>query len=307
MTHGPTYFKSKGACIYCGATDVDLSNEHIVPYSLGGAHVLRDASCARCANITMKFEQRVARELWGDARTAFNAPSRRKRERKNHIIIPDPHDRTKSLTVPASEYPAGLVFYKMCQAGLLQGRPETIDLSNSWQPVVIDDEKRRQKFLEKHPGKLVLKFRHVPGAFGQLLAKISYGQVLTTLDPRDFRAICLPYITGDKTNLSYIVGGTLEDQRPEPEIGYSLSTVVFGNANMLMLVALIRLYANTHSPAYHVVVGDVAGTENVEHIMQKLGGTIGSINVSQYSASESAAHWLPRKFPLPFWADDASL
>ena len=307
MTRGPTYFESKGTCIYCGGTDVRLTDEHIVPYSLGGAHVLREASCLRCANITKRFEQRVARDLWGDARTAFNAPTRRKRARKSHIVMPDPHDRKKSLTVPAGEFPAGLVFYKMCQAGLLQGMPENIDLSNSWQLVMIDDDKRRQNFLEKHPGKLALTFRHVPDAFGRLLAKIGYGQVLTKLDPGDFRPICLPYITGKKANVSYVVGGTLKDQVPEPENGYSLSTVGFGSSFRLMLIALIRLYANTHSPAYHVVVGDVAGAENVERIMQKIDVTIGDVNLLQHSASESSAHWLPWKLPLPFWASDASL
>lgn len=88
-------------------------------------------------------------------------------------------------------------------------------------------------------------------------------------DPGDFRPICLPYITGARTNPSYVVGGTLNDQKPEPENGYSLSTVGFGSIDTFMLIALIRLYANT--PAYHVVVGDVAGKENVNLAIQKLG------------------------------------
>jgi HNH endonuclease len=195
MSRGPAYYKSKGACIYCGATGVRLTNEHIVPFSLGGSHVIREASCLRCANTTKKFEQRVARDLWGDARTSYNAPTRRKRERRSHIVVADPDNRTKSLTVPASEYPGGLVFYKMNQAGLLQGLPESLDISGLWQLVVIHDEERQRKFLQKHPGKLTLKFRHVPEAFGQLIAKIGYCQILTHLDLGDFRPICLPYIT----------------------------------------------------------------------------------------------------------------
>ena len=200
-----------------------------------------------------------------------------------------------------------MVFYKMCQAGLLQGMPEAVDLSNSWKLVIIDDDKRRQNFLKKYPRKLVIRFQHVPDAFGRLLAKIGYGQVLTELDPGDFRPICLPYITGEKDNVSYVVGGTLEEQVPEPEIGYSLSTVAFGSSHKLMLIALIRLYANTHSPAYHVVVGDVAGAENVERIIRKLGATIVKVGDWQDSASQPAVHWLPRKLPLPFWVSDGSL
>jgi hypothetical protein len=304
MPRGPAYFESKGACIYCGASgDVQLTDEHIVPYSLGGSHVLRKGSCLRCADITKKFEQRVARDLWGDARTSFNAPTRRKRERAKHIVIRDPDDRTKRLTIPASEYPAGLIFYKMSKAGLLMGLPETLDISSMWQMVAIDDDERRRKFLERHPGKLVIKFRHVPDAFGRLLAKIGYGQILTTLDPGDFRPICLPYITGEKTNLSYVVGGSLEEQQPERENGYSLSTAGFGTLDKLMLVALIRLYANTHSPAYHVVVGDVTGPDNVNRVLRKLDISPQEADVMLDPGSKAdTTHWLPQTLPLPFWA-----
>jgi hypothetical protein len=162
----------------------------------------------------------------------------------------------------------------MGSAGLLQGFPETVDLSGAWQFVVIADDERRRKFFEQHLGrKLSLWFRHVPDAFGRLLAKIGYCQISTTLDPGDFRPICLPCITGVKSNVSYVVGGTLNDQKPEPGNGYSLSAVGFGSTDGFMLIALIRLYANTHPPAYHVVVGDVAGTENVGLIAQKQGLT----------------------------------
>ena len=151
MPRGPHYVESKGACIYCGACDVALSDEHVVPYSLGGTHVLRKASCARCADVTTKFERKVGRDLWGDARTAFNAPSRRRKQRRKKLVMPNPTGRGKGLAIPAAEYPAGFVFYKMCQAGLLQGLPPGTDLSGTWQPVVIDDDRRRGDFQKKHP------------------------------------------------------------------------------------------------------------------------------------------------------------
>ena len=66
--------------------------------------------------------------------------------------------------------------------------------------------------------------------------------------------------------------GLSEDQAPEPDNGYSLKTVGFGTIDGVMLVALIRLLANTSAPAYHVVVGEVAGAERVQRVMQKLGG-----------------------------------
>ena len=298
MPRGPSHIASKGACIYCGDINAELSDEHIVPYSLGGSHVLRKASCDSCAEITAKFEQKVARDLWGDARTAFDAPSRRKSQRSQKLSMPDPGGLGRGVAVPAAEFPAGFVFYKMCQAGFLQGLPEDVDVSRKWELVVIDDDKRREEFLAKCPKrKLTLSFRHVPHDFGRLLAKIGYGQVLTQLDPGDFRPMCLPYILGQKDNVSYVVGGTLEDQAPEPDNGYSLTTVGFGNIDGGILVALIRLLSNTRAPAYHVVVGDVVGRERVERVMDKLGSIVSGVDSMQAAARGSQHHWLPRATP----------
>lgn len=270
MQRGSVYFPSKGACIYCGTTNVPLMDEHIVPYSLGGGHVLRHASCSTCEDMTKKFEQKVARDLWGDARTSFNAPTRRKRERKSHIVMLDSVEQTR-LPLPASEYPAGFVFYKMSKAGILQGVSDSTDLSGAWQPVLIVDKKRCENFFRTNPrNKLVLQFRHVPDDFGRLLAKIGYCQILTMLDLGDFRPICLPYITGEKKNVSYVVGGSLDDQTPDLDRGYSLSTVGLCEQNKLTLVAMVRLYANTHAPAYHVVVGDVSEPAEIHRVIEKI-------------------------------------
>lgn len=264
---GPAYYPSKGACIYCGAKDRPLRDEHIVPYSLSGTHVIRNASCARCEDITKKFEQKVARDLWGDARTSFKQPTRRKNERSTHIKIPQGIGHGVQL-VPAGEYPAGFVFYKMGPCGYLRGLPETVDISASWQLVVIDDKDRRDSFFQKHGHHAVLKFSHVPDDFGRLLAKIAYCQVLTALDLGEFRPLILPYITGEKRNLSYLIGST--DGTPEGENGYRLTTMYAERGQDLILLVEVRLYANTHAPTYQVIVGDVTGAEAVEHARVKL-------------------------------------
>lgn len=215
MSHGPTDFPSRRACIYCGASDVKLGDEHIVPESLGGQHILKDASCRSCEAITTKFERKVARDLWGDARVAFGAPSKRKKKRLNHLEMHDPDNPERTLTIPAQNYPAAFVFYKMGPAGILQGLSEDVDVSSMWKLTALDDESRRHEFLERYlDRKLTLKFRHVPDAFGRLLAKIGYGQILTVLDVTDFRPICLPYILESNKNVSYIVGGSWNDYAP---------------------------------------------------------------------------------------------
>jgi hypothetical protein len=248
---------------------VELTDEHFLPLSLGGQHVIEKASCRKCADITKKFEQDVAREMWGDARISYDAPSRRKKERPTHIKVHDPEQPGRTVKVPYSEYPAPIIFYKMQKAGMLLGAPENLDISGAWQFSAVHDDKRVKGFEDKFGIKLTAKFRHVPNSFGRLLAKIGYGQVLWALEPDEFRPLCVPYILGAKSNVSYVVGGTFDIPPPNPGIGYNLRTVVYGDKTRILLIALLRIYANLHSPIYHVVVGDVLGEPYVESAIAK--------------------------------------
>lgn len=304
MTHGPTRIPSRGACIYCGRSDIALTDEHVVPLSLGGSHILEDASCHACADITKKFEQDVARELWGDARNSYNAPSRRKKQRKTHVVLTDPENPARRIKVPYSEYPAAMVFYRMQRAGLLEGMPDTVDLSKAWQFVAVHDEIKAKAFIEKYKMKLPSKFRHVPDSFARLLAKVGYCNVLTLLEPGDFRPICLPYILGERLNPSYIVGSTFDIAPPDPNFGYVLNTFGFIEMSRLMLLAEIRLFSNLHTPTYHVVVGDVHGTAAIDVVLKKLGPirvNRGNMPTTPDSSSLDT-HWMPRVSPLPFWS-----
>ena len=202
MSHGPSKIAWKGACIYCGATGVRLTAEHVVPLSLGGQHVIEKASCDECARITTRFERDVAREMWGDARISYNAPSRRKKQRKTHTILTDPDNPERKVKVPYSEYPAAMIYYKLQRCGLLEGMPESVDLSSMWQFSAIHDDAKAKGFENKFGIKLTSKFRHVPESFARLLAKIGYCNLLCVLNTGDFRPICVPYILGRKGNPS---------------------------------------------------------------------------------------------------------
>ncbi len=306
MSHGPTKYPTKGVCIYCGGFGVRLTDEHIVPKSLGGQHVIDDASCDGCAKITKRFEEDVAREMWGDARIAFDAPSRRKSKRPRHVYLADPkfpNDRSRDLKVAYADYPAMMAFYQMHRAGLLQGLPEDVDVSHSWMLQSVFDSAKAKAFDEKYPGRLTAKFRHVPESFGRTIAKIGYCQALTVLNRGDFRPICLPYILGEKSNVSFVVGGQFEIPPPNMGLGYSMSTFAFGKSDRLMIVSEVRLLANAHTPIYHVVVGDVVGREDVASMLNKLGpGSITlSPEVSGGRAFASQEHWMPEVWPLPYW------
>ncbi|AIV53161.1 hypothetical protein NCW_00693 [Burkholderia pseudomallei] len=302
MTHGPTTIKSKGACIYCGRSGIRLTDEHILPFFLGGVHILKEASCDACAKITSRFELDVARHLWGDARASFAAPTRRKKARKTNIVLNDPRYPDHRITVPYSEYPGMMVFYIMNVAGALLALPADVDQSGAWVLTSISDDKRIKTFEQKYPGRLIASFRHVPESFGRLIAKIGYGQILCSLDPGDFEPICLPYILGDNSNLSHIVGGRQTLPPPQPGIGYELASHFFGTSHQGILLAEVRMVANCQTPIYHVVVGKVTGEEQVANVLAKLEATctISITNEATYRPpSDERLHWVPRLWPLP--------
>jgi hypothetical protein len=299
MSHGHTRIASRGACIYCGAHDVLLTDEHVIPLSLGGQHILEGASCQSCADVTTRFERDVARDMWGDARNSYNVQSRRKRQRKTHTVLPDPANSSRRVKIPYAEYPAPMVFYKMGPAGLLEGMPDTVDMSHRWQLVAVTDDVNAKGFQQKFGVPLTAKFRHMPESFARLLAKIGYCNLLTVVDPGDFQPICLPYIMGDRKNPSYVVGGTFEIADPET-VGYRLSIIGFGSPERMVLVTEIRLFANAPTPTYHALVGDVFGTEKVVAMLRKLGEMI-TIAPWPVASAVEQEHWMPRVWPLPFW------
>jgi hypothetical protein len=301
MTHGPTRIASKGACIYCGATDLELTDEHVVPFSLGGAHIIVDGSCLDCADVTKRFEQDVAREMWGDARISYDAPSRRKKQRKTHIRLTDPKNPSRSIKVPYRDYPAPMLFYRMGRAGLLQGLPEMVDISAAWKLEMLSDGEKNKEFERMYGMPLTARFRHVPDSFARMLAKVGYGQVLSSLDPGDFRPICVPYVLGDKKNLSYIVGGKLSPDPLDAGMGYVMKTVGFGTPDRLMLVAELRLLANNHVPTFHVIVGDIIGAAKVAAALNKFGDMEFQAISRMHVPGAEPKHWMPTCWPLPFW------
>lgn len=74
-------------CIYCDEVTEKLSDEHIVPYSLGGTLILENASCASCADTTSRFEGSVARGELHCVRSQLKIKTRRKKARRSEIGI----------------------------------------------------------------------------------------------------------------------------------------------------------------------------------------------------------------------------
>lgn len=286
-------------CIYCGRADLPLTDEHIVPYAIGGRHVLTKASCKECAKITSRIERTVARGMWGDARISYDAPSRRKKRRPTHVVLDDPRAPGRRLKVKRDEYPAPMIFYEMQPAGILQGWTKDVDISGAWRLTSIMDDRRKEEFLKKHPGDLIGRFHHHPNEFGRLLAKIGYCHVMRFLDRGDVNTICLPFILGAERNVSFVVGGVGDIPKPNEGVGYGMTINFLKDETFALVVVAIRLVAHAHTPIYHAVVGYSHGSDQVGRVRTKLSGDPALVvtDVRKHESARPKAHWMPRVWP----------
>jgi hypothetical protein len=118
-----TKTKPIGRCVYCGCSE-GLTDEHIVPFALGGNYVLPKASCKPCAKITSQFEQRVLRGFMLSARTVGGLPTRRPKERPTsfEMEVGEAEDlRTVEFSV--DNFPAFLQLPHFAAPGFFGGLP----------------------------------------------------------------------------------------------------------------------------------------------------------------------------------------
>jgi HNH endonuclease len=126
--------RSFGECIYCGAlgTDVELTDEHIIPLSLGGKAVILDGSCKACAKETTKLENEIAHKVLWEFRAHVKAPTRRKKKRPKELpftySIAGGEKQTK--TVPVADHPFFVPIPVWGRPGVLMGKQTTTEFEH---------------------------------------------------------------------------------------------------------------------------------------------------------------------------------
>jgi HNH endonuclease len=264
-------YPSFGVCIYCGASgdDVELTDEHIVPYSLGGNAVILNGSCKRCASETTKIENELGRRVYWDFRTHVNAPTRRKKERPTELpftfAIGGGPAQTK--TVPVADHPYFTPMPVWGVPGLLEGRPPSAEFQEYkahifyWIPLNI---KETLELEDSVAAEIPFpEFRIDHHRFARAITKIAYCQTVAQFGLNNFRRLVLPdLILGRYPLVPYFVGCKLDDPPPPADRNF-LHTIQVGNTcvnGIALVLVTVRLFANSgvedHGPpVYEVVVG----------------------------------------------------
>lgn len=248
-----------GACIYCGATD-NLSDEHVVPFALGGNLVLPDASCPRCAKITSRFERRVLRGFMLEARTTGKFPTRRPRHRPIMVKVKVKRGgRLEEIVVPANEATGFMLLVRFDRATFVSGRPPMHGLSLSGVETV-GFGRNLKEYADSLGTKTIQGSVTIDAiSFARIIAKIGYGFAVAECGefPRNECPV-LPFILGTADDGGTWIGSVPHVREAGEQANFrllltELSGVIEGVEEKIT-VALVKLFASSGTTGYEVVV-----------------------------------------------------
>jgi hypothetical protein len=162
------HYPAVGRCIYCGEAKDQLTDEHVIPYSLGGVLILDKSSCKRCSAVTRDFETTIARTMYGPFRVKHEIQTRRPRERPTHfnIGIIDKLGRRRTIPIPAK--PATPI-YKFAKSKILLGLPETVD-NLEWIMCMSGSRDELNNLKKQYNWDGQVRFKTTPVEFARLIA-----------------------------------------------------------------------------------------------------------------------------------------
>jgi len=268
-----------GRCIYCGSDGgpKGLSDEHMIPFSLGGDAVLPKASCAACATETSKIELYLARHIFHGLRSHIGAPSRKKSLPSTLSANISVGDQEGSYEFLAADQPFALMLPTWDHPGIMRQAQPSEDFPGC--------NIRAYNFVPGHLRKILGLADNAPDPivrissgtlnnilFARAIAKIAYCNVVARYGLDGFRPLVLPdLILGRYPCVPYFVGSD-PGVPPPPSARNMRHAVEIATANgrdgLRFLVASVRLFAHSGTrehgmPIYRVVAGaPFAGSSN---------------------------------------------
>lgn len=246
-----------GMCIYCYAT-ADLTTEHIIPHSLGGTVKLPASSCRECANITSKFELRLARRMYGNIRIRQKFPTRRPEKRpllvrakdavtgaevwlrpeESVVVLPKVHFLPPGMLREPPEEPTS------CDGATLEAKEVMPTDYSRWQSIGSNSYSFEQTFD--------------PDALALTLAKISHAYAVADFGLSNFEPFLPPVILGQRNDLYKYVGSNpapLRDQGMLHSVRLHIGHAHYGERARWLVLASISLLSLYDMPTALVVVG----------------------------------------------------
>lgn len=273
----PVCFKPANECIYCGETNLELSDEHIIPYSLDGAWVYPQASCKACEKITSKFELTIAREMYLTLRTKHKFQSRRPKRRPKFFsaVLKKFDGSEEEINIEASKYPSFYPVLHLPPPGILTGQELSESSPEGMKLTIMGTPEEVYTLNREYPnGQIIFRYGGIYWSdFYRLLAKIAHGLTIAHLGKIGFIQLLPPLILGKCQHFSHFVGGDIVKTESDPKIieigdGYE---IYMESGHIIVNIIML----NGRCPTYKVVSGYITDffslMTNVSHKRQENG------------------------------------
>lgn len=266
-----------GRCIYCRDDQRELTDEHVIPYALGGhTAIFKKASCVACARTIQKYEQRILRGQLGVFRARIGAPTSNPKDRPTHQ---DLHfvevDRTGlqirdlgSRTFAIDDAPLNLSVWQLAPPRILgEMRTEQEHVGSPWTSISHSESQKalamrlaREVAEETGAVHVAVKVDTINREdFLRFLVKTAHAYAVFEKGLEAFRPLTTNLILNRDNDLAkYAGGGPINpeyESSPASMTELSVGVVKDGPAAGYTAV-YIRLYPLLGTPPHVVIVGE---------------------------------------------------
>jgi HNH endonuclease len=252
-----------GSCIYCGSEST-LSDEHVIPFGLGGNIILEKASCKMCADITSNLELKLLRGHWWPYRLFLGHKSRGKNVKIPNIPIKITHSNG---TISGAELPMQMqtitTIFELFPPTILNNEISTkIPYAQNAYikyfaplPTFFTINNKRYYTIPSDKVEIPINFDSVQ--LFRFLAKIAHGYAIFERGPNTCTEYFLPpIILGNIEGAMTYVGGTKSEILGKKLPGNGIHALM-DRINGNYLTVYIQLFRDDGDlpPIYEVVVG----------------------------------------------------
>lgn len=257
-------YTSPDRCIYCGEKS-NLSDEHIIPFALGGNLILEKSSCPDCATLTSAFELTCLRTMYGPLRLLYDLPTRRpkKRPKKLPLKVKFNSNETEwqTILIDQKKFPFLVTFPYFETPGIVNGNQihesEGPKSKRFWirgaSPYYSFHELMENLLVELKAYSIFPESKAEVPAFCKLLAKIAHAFAVAKIGLSGFNPFLKPLIIKDDLSHCMHYIGSIGNDEPPKSMLHDLNILEFNNINAILVK--VRLLCKLGAPTYIVAVG----------------------------------------------------
>lgn len=251
-------FDAVGFCIYCGAAG-KLTDEHVVPYGLGGnSLILPKSSCGECAMTTGGLENSFLRLTTGRLREMLALPTRGKTVRTGQCELQAYECLTDGQLIPANYFVRqpikdAPIFYPVP----ILPPPAIFSDANGTTPAEVEFRAilLNGKISDLPPGHRIYLGGFRPSDLYRQLIKIAYGYAVGVLGPRTFKPLVQEIILGKSEAFQHFLGCFSDQPSPNGKTVNLQQGFAEWHAKRYVIVR-VQIFGQLPTPTYCAVVGE---------------------------------------------------